>query len=81
MLVHARVCAYVAVKDARLKTKLGFAVPLPYLSCRWRLLATPASRDVPNQRPSGGIQPGDEEGHPSCQDETGRPSRLCLATC
>lgn len=79
--MHARVRAYVAVKDARLKTKLGFAVPLPYLSCWRRLLATPASGDIHHQRPSGGIQPGDEEGHPSCQDETGRASRLCLATC
>lgn len=56
-------------------------MPLPFLSCWWRLLATPASGDVHNQRPSGGIQPGDEEGHPSCQDEAGWESRLRTAPC
>lgn len=72
---------YVTIKDARLKTELGFVVSLPFLSCWWRLLATPASGDIHSQCPSGGIQPGDEEGHPSCQDETRWESRLRIATC
>lgn len=74
-------CEYVTIKDMRVKTKLSSIVLLTFLSCWWRLLATPASWDIYNQCPSGGIQPSDKEGHHSCQDETGWASRLCVATC
>lgn len=78
--VRARVYEYINYKGCKSISKLSFVVPLPFLSCWWRLLATLASGDIHNQRPSGGIQPGDEEGHPSCQDETGWASWLCIAT-
>lgn len=80
LFVHAGVCEYVTIRDVRLKTKLSFVVPSPFLSCWWGLLATPVSRDICNQRPSTRIQPGDEEGHPAYQDETGWASRFCIAT-
>lgn len=71
----------VPTKSVRLKTELSFVVPVPFPSCWWRLLATPASRDAHHQRPGAGVQPGDEEGHHPCQDEAGRASGFCVAAC
>lgn len=63
------------------ETKPELCCALPSPSCRWRLLATPASRDIHHQRPGARLQPGDEAGDHPCQDEAGRARGFRAAAC